>query len=118
MTEPTSIVQLNPPTGCVLWDHPERLAGRFSDLLEEVEAYEDSSHLTRSLYKCRECGHLYFHEWYEWVDWDEGNDKQYSTLVPVRTQEEIAALRETNVFTLMTYFPRLNFNGTPKWVGK
>jgi hypothetical protein len=118
MTEPIPMVQLNPPTGCVLWDHPERLAGRFSELLEEVEAYEDSSHLTRSLYKCRECGQLYFHEWYEWVDWDQGNDKQYSTLVPVQTQEEIAALRETNVFTLMTYFPRLNFNGTPKWVGK
>jgi hypothetical protein len=118
VTEPTSIVQLNPPTGCVLWDHPERLAGRFAELLEEVESYEDSSHLTRSLYKCRECGHLYFHEWYEWVDWDQGNDKQYSTLVPVQTQEEIAALRETNVFTLMTHFPRLHFDGTPKWVGK
>ena len=55
----------------------------------------------------------------EWVDWDKGNDKQYSTLVPVQTSEEIAALKRTSTFTLMTYFPRLQFDGRePKWIGK
>jgi hypothetical protein len=54
-----------------------------------------------------------------WVDWKDGNDKQYSTLVPVQTPEEVAALKQTTIFTLMTYFPRLQFDGRkPAWIGK
>jgi hypothetical protein len=117
--EPVQIVELRHPTQCVLWERPDRIADKFTEFQEEVECYEDSSHLTRSLYKCRECGQLYFHEWYEWVDWEHGNDKQYSTLVPVETQEEIGTLKQTSTFTLMTYFPRLQFDGAqPKWIGK
>ncbi len=117
--DPVKIVELSPPTQCVLWENPERVAGKFAALLDEVEAYEDSSHLSRSLYKCRECGQLYFHEWWEWVDWDKGNDKQYSTLIPVQTQEDLAALKNATTFGLMTYFPRLQFDGyKPTWIGK
>jgi hypothetical protein len=117
--EPDKLVHLGHPTQCVLWNHPERLPGKFAELFEEVETYEDSSHLTRTLYKCRECGQLYFYEWYEWVDWDDGNDKSYSTLIPVQSQEEIEALKQTNFFTLMSYFPRLQWeSGTPVWTGK
>jgi hypothetical protein len=68
--EPNTFVQLPPPTACALWEHPERAGGKFSEIFEEVESYEDSSHLPRALYKCRECGQQYFYEWYEWVDWD------------------------------------------------
>jgi hypothetical protein len=90
---------------------PHRItAVKFSEFFEEVECYEDSSHLTRSLYKCRECGQLYFHEWFEWVDWNKG-DKIYTTLIPVQTQTEIDALKETDTFLLMTYFPRLQLDG-------
>jgi hypothetical protein len=117
--EPVQIVELRHPTQCVLWENPERIAGKFGEFLDEIEAYEDSSHLTRSLYKCRECGQLYFHEWWEWVDWDHGNDKQYSTLIPVQTPEDIQALKQTTTFELMTYFPRLQFDGyKPAWIGK
>ena len=117
--EPVRIVQLRHPTQCVLWENPGRVAGEFAEFFEEIESYEDSNHLTRSLYKCRECGQLYFHEWYEWVDWDQGNDKQYSTLVPVQTQDEIAALKQTTIFTLMCYFPRLQFDrAKPEWICK
>ena len=42
----------------------------------------------------------------------------YTTLIPVQTKEEIEALKETDIFTLMTYFPRLQLDGTPKWMGK
>jgi hypothetical protein len=119
MAEEVKITHLPDPIRCVLWEHPERITGRFSETFEEVESYEDSSHLTRSLYKCRECGQLYFHEWYEWVDWQGGNDRQYSTLVPVKTPEEIESLKQTDNFTLMTYFPRLQLDGgKPKWMGK
>ena len=68
-----------------------------------------------SLYKCRECGQLYFYEWYEWVDWKEGNDKQYTTLVPAHTAEDVEALKATSPFTLMYYFPRLHLDGAPEW---
>jgi hypothetical protein len=83
-----------------------------------VEVYEDSNHLTRSLYRCRECGQLYFHEWYEWLDWKRGNGRQYSTLVPAQTSEEIAMLEQTSTFSLMTLYPWSRFDGAkPKWVG-
>src|SRR5580698_8917464 len=95
------IVELRQPTQCTLWEHPEALPNKFSEIFDEVESYEDSSHLSRTLYKCRECGQLYFHEWYEWVDWKEGQDKTYVTLIPVQTPEEIAALKQTTILTLM-----------------
>jgi hypothetical protein len=114
--EPTHIA-LPAPTQCVLWDHPERVPGSFARCFEELESYEDTSHLSRSLYKCRECGQLYFHEWYEWVDWDEGHDIQYSTLLPVRSVEQGAELN--NVFGLMRYLPRLHLDaGKAQWFGK
>ncbi len=90
--EKIAIIHLRSPIQCVLWEHPDRLKDKFGEFFDEVETYEDSSHLTRTLYKCRECGQLYFFEWYEWVDWLDGNDKSYSSLVPVHTQEEIEAV--------------------------
>ncbi len=117
--EKIAIIHLRSPIQCVLWEHPDRLKDKFGEFFDEVETYEDSSHLTRTLYKCRECGQLYFFEWYEWVDWVDGNDKSYSTLVPVHTQEEIEALKQTNMFSLMCYFPRLQWDsGKPSWNGK
>jgi hypothetical protein len=111
-------VNLGHPTQCVLWEHPERISRKFLEIFDEIECYEDSSHLTRSLYKCKECGQLYFHEWYEWVDWEDGNDKMYTTLIPVQTPEEIQTLKETDTFMLMTFFPRLQLDRSPKWIGK
>jgi hypothetical protein len=117
--EPVKLVHLAKPTQCVLWEHPDRIAIKFSELLDEVESYEDDSHLTRSLYKCRECGQRYFHEWYEWVDWKGGKDKMYTTLIPVQSQAEIDTLKETHTYMLMTYFPRLQIDGgVAKWMGK
>jgi hypothetical protein len=116
--DPIKITTLRNPTQCVLWQHPERIGGKFAEIFKGVEDYEDSSHLTRSLLKCKECGQLYFHEWYEWVDWEEGNDKMYTTLIPVRTKEEIETLKGTSTFMLMTFFPRLQLDGGPKWIGK
>ena len=117
--EHPKIIHLHKPTQCVLWEQPNRIAGKFVELLEEVESYEDGSHLTRSLYKCRECGQLYFHEWYEWVDWKEGKDKIYTTLIPVQTPAEIEALKQTDNFTLLMYFPRLQLDGgKPRWMVK
>ena len=102
-----------------MWERPELALGKFAQTFEVIEDYVDDSHLDRSLWKCRECGQLYFHECYEWVDWDEGNDKIYVTLIPVQTPEEIAALNQTTIFTLMRYHPRLHLdNSKAVWFGK
>jgi hypothetical protein len=116
--ETPTIVELRPPTQCVLWEHPEQTSGKFAELFEKVETYEDSSHSMRVLYKCRECGQLYFFEWWEWVDWEDGNDTQYSTLFPVETVEESEKLKTTDSFNLMRYYPRLHVGGGAAWVGK
>ena len=115
--EPT-IIALHDPTQCELWENPGRASAEFSEIFDEIASYEDSSHLSRSLHKCRECGQLYFFEWMEWVDWDGGNDRQYSTLFPVRTEEEIEAMKRASSFDLMRYYPRLHLDGKPSWNGK
>jgi hypothetical protein len=118
--EPTEFVELRHPTQCILWRQPERLKGRsFAECLERIESYEDSSHLVRGLYKCRECGQLHFYEWYEWVDWDDGDDRHYTTLIPVQTEAEIEALKQESTPSLLRYSPRLQLDGGKiVWVGK
>jgi len=82
--------RLRPPVQCTLWSNPE-LIGAAKDRFEAVETFVDESHLHRSLLKCRECGQLYFSEFYEMVDWDDGDDAQYTAYVPVETPAEIDA---------------------------
>jgi hypothetical protein len=117
---PIKFVTLRHPTQCVLWEQPERLnAGGFGELFKTIARYEDSSHLTRYLYECRECGQRYFYEWCEMVDWDEGNDKQYTTLIPVRTKAEITALKQASTIELLCYSPRPQRDGDKiVWIGK
>jgi len=43
-----TITHLPSPIRCVLWELPDRVGGKLSNVLDEVETYEDSSHLTRS----------------------------------------------------------------------
>ena len=71
------------------------------------------------MYKCRECGQLYFYEWYEWVDWDDGDNRHYTTLIPVQTEAEIEALKQESTPSLLRYSPRLQLDGGKiVWVGK
>ena len=70
------------------------------------------------MYKRRECGQLYFYEWYEWVDRDEGDDKMYTTMIPV-PEKDVEALKGADIFDLMRYFPRLHLDGgRPTRIGK
>lgn len=113
------------PTQCVLWEQPELVAAPLSDRFELVENFIDESHWWRSLLKCRECGQLYFFEFYEEVDWEGGDDPQYAAYVPVENEQEIECLKATSPFALLEFFPRLQ-KDFPKgakqprirWVGK
>ncbi|MDO8451256.1 MAG: hypothetical protein Q7S76_00115 [bacterium] len=54
---------------------------------ETVRKYYEYSHDWRYLEKCRKCGQLYVFDNTEQVDWLKGNDKIYSTLIPVSEEE-------------------------------
>ena len=109
MTEPPTPddteIELPAPTQCVLWEKPELVGER--DRFDTVEELIDESHLSRSVLKCRECGQLYFYEFYEIVDWKEGNDRIYWTFIPLDTPTRVEALKGASVFDLMRYTPRL-----------
>src|SRR5262249_36858604 len=95
------------PTQCVLWTKPQLVLATTKERFELIETFADESHWWRYLLKCRECGQLYFYEFYETIDWEAGDDPQYSTYVPVETPAEIEALKQTPPHALLAFSPRL-----------
>lgn len=91
------------PKQCHLWNEKELTRDALTKSLVLVKSYEDESHLIRSLLRCKDCGHLYFHEFYEIVDWTEGNDAQYSTWIPVDEIESADSLNGLSPMQLMRY---------------
>lgn len=80
------------PTACALWTEPgPRLSAPTSHSFERLQQFEDESHWSRALLACRECGQRYVFEFYEEVDWADGDDPQYCTWVPIDGDEDIAA---------------------------
>jgi hypothetical protein len=100
-------MMLKEPRGCILWRQPDAMRQPLKERFELLETFVDESHHWRYLLRCRECGHLYFYEFYEEIDWEGGNDPQFVTLVPVETDAEIAALKATTPFGLLAFAPRL-----------
>ena len=98
---------MKPPTQCVLWDRPELILEPISQRFESLETYEEESHFWRYLLKCRECGQLYFYQFYEEIDWDQGNDPQESMYIPLDCKEEAENLKNKSLFELHQCFPRL-----------
>ncbi len=116
---------LRHPTQCVLWREPERLAAPDAERFEFLENFVESSHWDRALLKCRECGQLYFFEFYETIDWEGGDDAQYTTYIPVQTREEIETLKHASLLDLSLFSPRLRSErptgakaATIGWIGK
>ena len=97
------------PTQCVLWLEPE-LAEPLKNRFNLVETHVDEAHWWRHLLECRECGQLYFFEFYERIDWDSGDDPQYATF----GQEEIERLKPR----LQKYFSKDAKRPTFGWVGR
>jgi hypothetical protein len=106
------------PTHCIYWDDPKPVRSTpMKELFELIDTYAHESHLRRYLLKCRECGQLYFFEFYEWVDWENGNDPQYSKYIPVSNLDEAEMLKNAETHDLLRFSPSLNsiFRKTPKW---
>ncbi|MFH1574672.1 MAG: hypothetical protein ABIG68_11855 [Acidobacteriota bacterium] len=76
------------PARCHLWTKSPLRDEDLKSSLEKVKTYEDESHLKRALYRCRDCGQLYLFEFYEEVDWQGGDDPQWSAWIPVTGVEQ------------------------------
>jgi hypothetical protein len=99
---------MNEPRHCALWKQPEQAHGRPLKIqFELLETFVEESHWWRYLLKCRECGQRYFFEFYEEIDWVSGDDPQFTTWIPVATEEEIAAARAAPASALGAFVPRL-----------
>jgi hypothetical protein len=95
-----------------------------SDRFRLIKTYEDESHLFRYLLRCKRCGQLYFFEFYEEIDWENGDDPQNTTYIPINTAKEADALHALSPIELLAVTPRLQFDtgrgnsGVVRWVGK
>lgn len=78
-----------------------------TETLEHIERFTDESHLGRDLLKCKKCGQLYFFEFYEEIDWDKGNDPQYSTWIPVESEEKAKEMSVMTPIELLQFSPRI-----------
>jgi hypothetical protein len=98
------------PRQCIYWASPEQVRGAMAERFELVDTYVKDSHWWRYLLKCRECGQLYFFEFYEQVDWEGGNDPQYSKYIPIAGIEDVALLKDTTPIGLLRFTPSLNID--------
>lgn len=72
--------------------------------LVEIKEYIEESHLFRRLVQCKECGQLFFFEFYEWIDWTNGDDPQYWTWIPVKNVLEADILNKGDSLHLNVLF--------------
>jgi hypothetical protein len=118
-------ILMKQPTQCELWSNPERVKGLMKERFELLETFFYESHQWRYLLKCRECGQLYFFEFYEEIDWTHGKDPQCSIYVPLERIEDAAALKSAPRHELLRRVPRLQddfpkdaVTPTLRWIGK
>lgn len=55
--------------------------------LEQVTSLLDDSHFMLNIKKCPACQQQYADVWTEFIDWNEGKDAQYSTVIPISDDE-------------------------------
>jgi len=94
------------PTQCVLWN---KINLTPTDLnLELLEVFVRENRRERDLFRCRECGQLYFHEWYEHV-YFKHDAFMYETYIPVDTREEVQKISTVkDSVGLMQFLPQLH----------
>jgi len=102
-----SLPEFPEPLKCTLRRNPESLKN-IHEILEAIETYVDDSHDRRCLLKCRECGQLYFYKFLEFVDYENGDDPQYRTYVPVTSAEDAAMLSGLPAWHIDKYRPAIH----------
>lgn len=93
---------------CRLWTDPASvLADDLNLRFERVETYTQGSNHWRYLLKCRDCGQLYFYEFFEQAGEAGGCDPMYTTYIPVGSRAAAEAVNETEPAGLLSVLPRL-----------
>jgi hypothetical protein len=112
------------PTLCQLWKKTELSDGDFDNAFDIKKTYTEDSHFSRRLIKCKECNQLYVREFYEEIDWIDGEDPQYMTYIPVRNEKEAELIAGVDLYEFQTFSPRIN-RDWPKgaerktyWIGR
>ncbi len=102
-------IKIKIPKQCLLWQKDNLISSDLAigDTFDVVKTYTEESHLIRSLVKCIQCGQLYFHEFLEEVDWENGRDSQYTTYIPIEDIEDADELNKKSSFELLQFSPRL-----------
>ena len=106
------------PTQCHLWSK-EPLTK--SDLrFRMIETYSEENHFEQKLLECADCGQVFYSQFYEEIDWEDGNDSQYSTFIPIQpSKETIERLNKSSPIELLQFIPRLHYDSktetTIKW---
>lgn len=101
--------RMSEPTGCVLWADPSFIDRQaMKESFEQIGTFQDESHWRQYLLKCRECGQLYFFEFYEEVDWQDGDDPQFCTWVPIASEQDMGALVKAEPLGVRQHRPRLH----------
>ncbi len=77
---------------------------------ETLKIYTMESHLVRKLLKHVPSGELYFYEFYEKIDWLNGNDPQYNTYIPVANETESDNINKLDLFEIHNITPRIIFD--------
>lgn len=104
-----STIRTSEPAECILWKSEKLSIEQVRGCFQLVTAFEDDSHLTRKVLRCKECGHLYFYEFYEEIDWSEGKDAQFITWIPIDNMESGEELSRLSPFEILN-FPSIRYD--------
>ncbi len=112
------------PTQCDLWKKEELTDGDLDNAFDVIHMFSEDSHFSRRLIQCKQCAQMYLKEFYEEIDWIDGEDPQYVTYIPVESREEAEAINRVGLWEFQTFSPRIN-RDWPKdkprkiyWIGR
>lgn len=98
------------PTNCHLWLKRNNHAIFSNDDLLLIKNYGDcqntvAEHCERRLLKCKQCGQLYLKESLEFIDWQDGDDKQYYSFFPVVNARKATELNKLSSMDILKQEP-------------
>ena len=75
-----------------------------------IKCYDDGPHFKRYIMRCKYCGQLYFHQFVEFIDWEDGNDPTYETWVPIKNEAEGDILDQRKYDDISDNFFSIHYN--------
>lgn len=103
-------VQSEGPFGCArCWPSSADEALEASKALVPGQELIDTSHLGVTIRTCPNCGQRFVAVFLEHVDWQDGDDSQYWTLLPITESEsvDLLAMNETAAIARLNGLPLL-----------